>query len=196
MGRRVADPGDVVPIALSKGPSASEPAPGRERLGLRRPGRHNLLQLFPDTAKALVFDIEAALTGWPPTANSFHTEIADGLIRPFDDGAASCDASKMRVRNVVDVGDALKVDHELCRFRGQPLRAGMLKPAHVRSAEPSGNDHPDRRRLLDPTNACHWFREASARGTPDRRRVRAEQMPGKKTRVRRQGRNRHTRATW
>jgi hypothetical protein len=32
---------------------------------MSRPGRHNLLRLFPRHSKALVFDIEVALTGWP-----------------------------------------------------------------------------------------------------------------------------------
>lgn len=39
--------------------------PARDLLGMRRPGRYNLLQFFPRHSKALVFDIEVALTGWP-----------------------------------------------------------------------------------------------------------------------------------
>ena len=43
--------------------SASREA--RHMLGLKDGGRHNLLLAFPDSCKALVFDIEVALTGWP-----------------------------------------------------------------------------------------------------------------------------------
>ena len=37
----------------------------RALLGLSHRGRHSLLVLFADYCKALVFDIEVALTGWP-----------------------------------------------------------------------------------------------------------------------------------